>query len=990
MSSADPPRTTPFANGARAARAVSARVADLRTKLLDPRLLRSAIGRRLLLLLAFGSIVPVAALSALSYWNAAAVLREDMEARLRHSAHGYGAAVAARLARIDRLLDAAAREPRPDLLGARVLAPLIGHELVGVAVVDRHGRPSGRSGDPAALGAIGESQLATLLNDRALLLAEAEPGSHVSLLRRLPAQVGEQKFLLATVEREWLWGDRSRVPRNTELCVVSSAGDILSCTAAVPGAVLSALAQRASAEATALQRWDARAGTFRSAASALDLSDRFANTRWVVVASQSESNGLAAARAQTLPLAAVVALALGAILALGIATIRRIVVPIEQLLAGTRRVEQGDFAAVVELQGADEFGQLGRAFNRMTGRLALQFGTLKALSQIDRAILKSLDLGEVAKNSLRSVRRITSADIVALGLLEPDQEGAMRVYIVRGDETTRAERGYATWNAAVQQQLLAAATGEWVESGRVPRELLALLKPAQRRACLAQPILRDDRFWGVVLLAHDRPLPLADDRKALLRGVADRLAVALTSAERDRRLHTMAHHDALTGLPNRHSLLDLLAKELAHARRSGSRVGVVFIDLDRFKQTNDTLGHAAGDLLLKQAAARIRQTLRESDTVGRHGGDEFTVVLGNLAAARDAGQVARELIKALSRPFEIEGHTVYAGASAGIAVYPEDGTDGADLLKKADTAMYRAKEHGRNRFAFFEERMNAEVTRRATLDRELRQAFERGEFVLHYQPQIDLRSGQVCAAEALIRWLHPERGLLYPSAFIPFAEESGLIDAIGSWVLREACLQHGRWRAAGVPVPRVSVNISNRQLRRSKFVQTLDATMVATQMPPDCLEIEVTESLFLDGGKAAIDALKALEEAGARVAIDDFGTGYSSFGYLKTLPASIIKLDRSFVTDVATDPDAGAIAAAIVKMAHMLRKEVVAEGVETFAQLDYLRQLACEKVQGYLFSRPLPPHEIEAFAHRRVVLSGECLLPQEHAQDTEPAVAAAP
>jgi diguanylate cyclase (GGDEF)-like protein len=460
----------------------------------------------------------------------------------------------------------------------------------------------------------------------------------------------------------------------------------------------------------------------------------------------------------------------------------------------------------------------------------------------------------------------------------------------------------------------------------------------------------------------------------LLTGVDDRLEVAFSSLERDRKLQTMAHADPLTGLPNRASMLALLAQELANAQRDQTSLGILFVDLDRFKRANDTLGHAAGDALLRQAAGRIRENLRASDAVARPGGDEFTVLLGKLACARDAGLIARQLIKALSRPFEVEGHTIYVGGSVGIAIYPQDGTSGADLLKKADSAMYRAKDMGRNRFAYYEESMNVEAQRRAALDRELRQAFDRDELLLHYQPQIDVRTGLVCAVEALVRWRHPREGLLLPAAFIPFAEESGLIDAIGSWVLKEACLQHQRWRREGVPIPRIAVNVSHRQLLRSNFMRTVQYLLNLAKMPTGALEIEVTESMFVQGGNSTgIDALHALAAAGVRVAIDDFGTGYSSFGYLKKLPAAILKLDKSFLDDAPADNDAATIVAAMINMAHTLRKEVVAEGVERLEQYRFLEQLGCEKVQGFLFAEALTADEAARFAGERVQLARQAL-----------------
>jgi diguanylate cyclase (GGDEF)-like protein len=388
---------------------------------------------------------------------------------------------------------------------------------------------------------------------------------------------------------------------------------------------------------------------------------------------------------------------------------------------------------------------------------------------------------------------------------------------------------------------------------------------------------------------------------------------------------------------------------------------VLFLDLDRFKQTNDTLGHAAGDTLLRLAAERIRLAVRESDTVARIGGDEFAVVLPSLASSRDAGLVATNLTTALARPFEIDGQKVYAGASVGIALFPDDGRSAEDLLKRADTAMYRAKERGRGRYAFFRQSMGLEVNARATLYRELRQALERQEFVLHYQPVTDVMTGEITSAEALLRWQHPSRGLLPPGEFIEFAEESGLIESIGNWVLSTACWQHLQWENAGLQVPRIAVNASGQQLREATFVSTVDMALVTHKRRPDQLEIEITESMVIDGGERAAHVLAGLQQAGVCVAIDDFGTGYSSFGYLRTMPASVLKLDRSFVTDIATDDDADVIAASIIHMARTLRKTVVVEGVETEEQLTLLARHGAQSIQGFLVSKPLPPEAFEQF-----------------------------
>ena len=555
---------------------------------------------------------------------------------------------------------------------------------------------------------------------------------------------------------------------------------------------------------------------------------------------------------------------------------------------------------------------------------------------------------------------------MVLGIFEGEGVKSMRLYALRSSGRSWLDGTVVDVPVEARQRLAVMPEASWFDAPPLPPAVQARLREQDGiQSYWIHPVARRDRSWGVMILAHAMTPKLSAGQVALVKGVADRLDVAFATVERDRKLHTMAHVDALTGLPNRTALLTLLTQALAQAHRHGSCVGLLFLDLDRFKQANDTLGHAVGDLLLQRTAERIRHNVREDDTVARLGGDEFTIVLGSLSSARDAGSVARQLIKALSRPFEIEGHQIHVGASVGIAIYPGDATDGDDLLKKADTAMYKAKDEGRNRFAFYEESMNLEARRRAELDRELRHALKHDEFLLHYQPQIDMRSGQVCAVEALVRWRHPERGLLYPDAFITFAEENGLIPDIGMWVMREACLQHQRWREAGVPIARVSVNVSNDQLRRPDFVSAVLHMLNVAQVPKGGIEIEVTESMFLEGGKTAIDALNTLVAAGVSVAIDDFGTGYSSFGYLKTLPASILKLDKSFLAGAAPGNDAGTIIAAMINMAHTLRKEVVAEGVELEEQLEFLRSLDCEKVQGYFYSRPIPADEVATYAKQR-------------------------
>jgi diguanylate cyclase (GGDEF)-like protein len=614
--------------------------------------------------------------------------------------------------------------------------------------------------------------------------------------------------------------------------------------------------------------------------------------------------------------------------------------------------------------GAGKLRDVVETYNQMAAALGSDYATHGMIAQIDRAILAGGDIEDVMKNVVRGLRAIVPCEAIAVGLFDGPSRDAMNVYLLRfpSDRTT-FQRGRLAIDEATQRLIPAVAVSDWSGGLPLPERVAARLhNDARLTHFTVLPVNGLHDLAGVVVLAQTQRLHPGAGTLERATDLAGRLEIAVSTAERNRRLRKLAHSDALTGLPNRPALLTLLTNELERARRRGTRVAVLFLDLDRFKQVNDTLGHAAGDALLQSAAERIRNCVRQEDTVARNGGDEFTIVLGDIQSPADAGAVARQLIKSLSRAFEIEGKIAYVGASAGIAIFPDDGGEPVDLMKKADTAMYRAKEEGRSRFAYFEEKMNVEAQRRAALDSELRRAFEQEEFVLHYQPQFDLASGRIFSVEALLRWQHPDRGLLYPDTFVPFAEESGLIDAIGGWVLREACRQHHRWRLDGVPIPRVAVNVSIRQLRRSNFVHTVETAIARAELPPDSLELEVTESMFLQGDRATQSVIASLAGIGVRFAIDDFGTGYSSFSYLKTVPATVLKLDRSFIRDAAADRDAGAIVEAMINMARILRKEVVAEGVETIEQLEFLRGLGCERVQGFYFSRALPADEMARYA----------------------------
>jgi diguanylate cyclase (GGDEF)-like protein len=425
-----------------------------------------------------------------------------------------------------------------------------------------------------------------------------------------------------------------------------------------------------------------------------------------------------------------------------------------------------------------------------------------------------------------------------------------------------------------------------------------------------------------------------------------------------------AYHDALTMLPNRLLFIDRLNQELARCGWKKQPVGVIFLDLDQFKQINDTLGHTIGDFLLQAVAKRLAGCTREGDTIARLGGDEFTILLADLATTQDIPKIALKILEIFLNPFELKDHELYITSSMGISIFPNDGRDSETLLKNADTAMYRAKENGRNNYQFYIPEMNTRVSERLALENGLRRALERNEFILHYQPQVNLSTGQIVGMEALIRWNHPEKGLISPYKFIPLAEETGLIVPIGDWVIRTACAVAKAMQSVGNTGIKVAINLSARQFLQRDLIQKIDSALNKSFLDPKYLELELTESM-IQNAVSTHSTLKKLNSMGIQISIDDFGTGYSSLSYLSRFPISKLKIDKSFVHDITTNPDHSSIVAAIITLAHNLNLKTIAEGVETLDQMNYLKSIQCDEIQGFVFSPPLPPDEIMGLLSQR-------------------------
>ena len=563
--------------------------------------------------------------------------------------------------------------------------------------------------------------------------------------------------------------------------------------------------------------------------------------------------------------------------------------------------------------------------------------------------------------------------------IERDQPGALlsawlvnsgRLWFTAGPELPRGfvaaidgtEVGAASSPIARTTQTRAPVIISDLDQCEVPSHEAAAAAEAGISACWCCPILLANGEVGGVLALHQTSARVATpERISLLEEAASLAGIALGQHRADRQLRFQRFHDPVTGLPNRILMRQRLEQALAAAVTLNQPAALLLIDLDNFKYVNETLGHSAGDRLLQMVAERLRTCVRGSDTPARLGGDEFLLILP-LATAQDAAKLCKKLLKALAPAFVIDNREIYVTPSIGISLFPSDGKDVETLLRAADAAMYGAKASGKNTYRFYSPAMKTNAAVRLVLETDLRRAIHDGQFLLHYQPKVCLRTEEVVGFEALVRWQHPKFGLLGPEHFIPLAEQSGLIMEVGRWVLEEACRQTRSWHDEGYDGLHVAVNLSGRQFRHQNLADTVGAVIAASGLPPHCLELEITENMLMQHIDEVVSQMWALKELGGlRLSIDDFGTGYSSLSYLKTFPVDSLKIDRSFVSDIGRSLDGGtddhAIIKTIVTLGHSLDLTVVAEGAETIAQLDLLRELDCDQVQGYVYSTPLPADE---------------------------------
>jgi len=871
---------------------------------------------------------------------------------LAHHAQAIGAQTVQRLTAADHLLRVVSSDVvQTDKVNAISTSTRL-DAFTNVALLQPDNAPIVLKGNTPTLGRLDATTLAHLSRGRTALITDHEgtnPGPALLRAVKLPARE-RPGLLFAELSSEYLWRAADPAIRHYRFCIADATNRPVFCEQAsspelaVAGYGMTALA--ASSDSPKTQAAES---------SRVDLSQSFAADHWIVSVSrqQAASSVTTGRSAITYMISGMVAMIMSLAIAWRLKR-RRTVSPGAGSPIGQSEPRQGTGKPAKPGKG-------GAA--KETGDSQTPDETARALllfSEIDRAILSGATFERIVDSILDRIPEVLPGDAAALAVLDREKPALCKLMLVGHDKERREFPLEQALDARSTGMLASIPDGDWFDAVSEDA-LLAPLHAIGMNRCLLVPIFRDGVPAGALVIAMGSTRILGKREHELACAIANRLGVAYTTTARGQELLFHSLYDSTTELPNRKFFENRLEEEISRARRESNPLALMLVDLDKFKEVNDSYGHEAGDVLLEQASARLKTCLRTEDLVARIGSDEFAILLPSISQGRDIASVAKKLIDTLSAAYLIQGRGHHLTASIGVAVFPKDGKSGRALLSGADFAMNDAKRRGGAIYSSYESQSNEQAQDRTALTNDLRQAIAKQELVLYFQPQIDLARCEIVGVEALLRWQHPTRGLIMPTEFISIAEQSDLIEQIGDFVRLEASKQFRVWESDGNAPMRISINVSSRELRSPTFLEKIENTLETTGLRPFSLELEITESLLLEHSDHVVSVLKALNDRGVRIAIDDFGTGYSSMAYLKKIPFHVLKIDRFFVKDIGTADGSDSIVNAIIGVAQGLGKEIVSEGIETEEQRVFLAENGCDLAQGFLWSPPLPADEFVAF-----------------------------
>ncbi|MBK8816103.1 MAG: EAL domain-containing protein [Methylococcaceae bacterium] len=923
-------------------------------------LLRNSVARRILISFLLAALIPVGILGYFSYKQVDSQLQDQVVTTLRKNCKNYALGLLDRIVSAESALKIISlnvkKSEKTSTLTSIDRESRLFQAFQQLVIIDKHRKLTPLRGTGEDIPEFTEEDIQTIGSGKTLFKFADSTGSNSNrfwLATKLIEHQSDSGILIAELKPEFLWDAENQEPN--VLWILSEKGRLLFTSERnIDLAVDKAQILRTTSGQIAWKNGDE---AYLGAYWKLPIKSIVAAPDLIIVQAQPKKLAFRAIEQFSTIYPPVIALAVLIVAYLSLRLIAKNLKPLERLKTATQRVSEGDFHYRLNIQTQDEFEVLADSFNEMTQQLQSQFDILSTMAEIDRHILSSLNAEDIVDTALIRLPGILHCDLISIARIDPE------TYRVSDIRTRLEERTIESAIADVKFSL-----HEVLELLEFQTAVIETTREGKFSAYfqhfnldgdwgfLIVPIAVNGGLSSIIVLGFKAQHSFHREIVTAARNFGDRIAVALSNAAWEEKLYQQAHYDSLTGLPNRLVLHDRLAQELARARRDVSQLAVIFIDLDRFKNVNDSLGHSVGDELLIQVSRLFTGCVRETDLVVRLGGDEFVVVVTDLNNHINpmllVTAIAEKINTTLKQTLMIAGHPMSFTASLGIAVFPRDGNDVQDLLKNADAAMYHAKNQGRDNFRFYSSELNASALENIKMEHELRGAIPKGEMRVYYQPKVDL-TGQIVGAEALIRWQHAESGLISPAKFIPIAEQSGLIVDIGEWVLEQTCMFINSCSKEGIQPVRISVNLSVIEFKRPELVAKIAWILSKTGVDPQFIELELTESVAIGEAKACIDRMNDLKGLGLKLSMDDFGTGFSSLSYLKELPLDVLKIDQAFMRQLETEKNSQAIVKAILALANGLGMETVAEGVETMPQLEFLKNHDCGMFQGFLFSRPV-------------------------------------
>ncbi|MDX1749768.1 MAG: EAL domain-containing protein [Methylophaga sp.] len=922
---------------------------------------RNKVARRILLSFVVASLIPVLVLGVLSFHQVSQQLYQQSYDVLQKSSKDYGLRLIDRLVLAESALRLLANRIERSNRGLRdqnlFRDQKIQKQFNDLAIITGTGQRASLLGDTRMVPYLNKEEIEAVRSGLTLIkpVDSNELGvKQIWIALNFNEKTPDAGILMAELHPEALWEvDNMGI---NQLLVMTDVGESWFSSLpnkSLPNQLLTELLDKYSGSFNQNIGDNIYLGGFWQA----PIGNMFASPDLIIVHAQPKSIALSAIDYFTKVYPPVILLTVLIVAFLSTKLIAKYLSPLSALKKATERIADGQFDYQVEVHSKDEFEALADSFNEMTRRLRSQFEIQSTMAEIDRQILSVLNADEIVETALNRLPGILFSDLISIAKFDPEKQLIVAVHTRRDEQHfDLEEQSIAITDEDLAELQQSQGSVLEINERRLLPVYLNILNLTGNWFFLVIPVVVNGQVSASISFAYQQPKVIGNELKAIARSFGDRIAVALSNAAWEEKLFQQAHFDGLTGLPNRLVLNERLQQEIARADRDSKQLAVFFLDLDRFKNVNDSLGHSAGDELLVKVANHLSNSIRTTDLVVRMSGDEFVVLITNIDNPDLINMIADKVLKAVDTTSVVAEQSVKSTASMGIAMYPTDAETPEDLLKFADSAMYYAKNDGRATFRFYSAEMTEKALENIKLEHDLREAISKGEIVVYYQPKFDSNK-KIIGAEALIRWNHSEFGMISPAKFIPIAEQTMLIVEIGRWVLEQTCELIKSFTNLGIePVP-ISVNISGVEFDRPDIVPNVAEILKRTRVNPSFIELELTENVAIGNREACIERMHQLKALGLRLAMDDFGTGFSSLSYLQDLPLDVLKIDQHFIRELETGINSQAIVRAILALADGLHMQVIAEGVETESQLTFLLDHQCKFFQGFLFSRPIPSNE---------------------------------